>query len=53
MHAIFYAAGPGLRTGVAIPPIRHLDVAPTLAHLIGIPAPPQAEGRVVTEALLD
>lgn len=51
MHAIFYAAGPGLRAGVTLPAIRHVDVAPTLARLIGIPPPAQAEGRVVTEAL--
>ncbi len=51
MHAIFYLAGPGVRRGVAIPPVRNVDVAPTLAHLLGIPAPPQAQGRVL-EALL-
>lgn len=51
MHAIFYAAGPGLARGVVIPPIRHIDVAPTLARLAGFPAPPQAIGQVV-EAML-
>ena len=53
MHAIFYAAGPGLRSGVTLPAIRHIDVAPTLARLIGIPPPAQATGRVVVEALDD
>ena len=47
MHAVFYAAGPGLERGKLVPPIRHIDVAPTLAHLAGFPAPPQAAGRVV------
>jgi predicted AlkP superfamily phosphohydrolase/phosphomutase len=51
MQAIFYLAGPGVRRGAKVPPIRHIDIAPTLAHLLGIPAPAQAEGRVVTEAL--
>ncbi len=51
MHAIFYAAGPGLERGGVVPPIRHIDVAPTLARLAGSPAPPQATGRVV-EAML-
>ncbi len=46
MHAIFYAAGPGLRRGIMVPPTRHVDVAPTLAHIAGFPAPPQATGRV-------
>ncbi len=51
MHAIFYAVGPGLARGLTAPPIRHIDVAPTLARLAGFPAPPQATGRVV-EAML-
>ncbi|MCH9651486.1 MAG: alkaline phosphatase family protein [Deltaproteobacteria bacterium] len=51
MHAIFFAAGPGLRQGVQIPPIRHIDVAPTLAHLLGLRPPAQAVGRVIDEAL--
>ena len=51
MHAIFYAAGPGLHRGAVVPPTRHVDIAPTLARLAGFPAPPQATGRVVEEML--
>ncbi len=51
MHAIFYASGPGLKRGMTVPPIRHVDVAPTLARVAGFPAPPQATGRVVEEML--
>lgn len=51
MHAIVYLAGPGVRAGVEVPPIRHVDVAPTLARLLGIPAPPQAVGHVIGEIL--
>ncbi len=51
MHAIFYATGPGLARGAVVPPIRHIDVAPTLARVAGFPAPPQATGRVVEEML--
>ncbi len=51
MHAIVYAAGPGLARGVTVPPIRHVDVAPTLARVAGLPAPPQAIGRVVDAML--
>ncbi|MBO9539940.1 alkaline phosphatase family protein [bacterium] len=51
MHAVCYMAGPGLKKGVMLPPIRTIDVAPTLAKLMGIPAPAQATGRVLTEAL--
>ncbi|MNY39739.1 hypothetical protein D3C86_1744410 [compost metagenome] len=51
MHAVCYMAGPGLKKGVVLPPIRTIDVAPTLAKLMGIPAPAQATGRVLTEVL--
>lgn len=51
MHAIFYAAGPGLRSGVRIPGIRHVDIAPTLARAVGLPAPADACGHVVGEML--
>jgi len=51
MHAIFYAMGPGLREGVVVPSIRFIDVAPTLAFLLGIPAPPQARGEVIERML--
>lgn len=51
MHAIFYAAGPGVEVGVRLPAIRHIDIAPTLARLIGIPVPPQATGLVISQAL--
>ncbi|MEM8931879.1 MAG: alkaline phosphatase family protein [Acidobacteriota bacterium] len=51
MHAMFYLAGPGVRRGVETPSARQIDVAPTVAHLIGLPAPRDACGRVLFEAL--
>jgi arylsulfatase A-like enzyme len=51
MHAIFYAAGPGIRPGARPGEVRLIDVAPTLARLLGLPVPPQATGRVIEEAL--
>jgi predicted AlkP superfamily pyrophosphatase or phosphodiesterase len=44
----FVAAGAGIRTGVVMERIRLVDVAPTAARLLGIPAPP-VEGRVLEE----
>lgn len=46
-------AGPGVaaRSGGAPLEIRAVDLAPTLAALLGCAAPAQAEGRIVTEAL--
>lgn len=50
--AIFFLAGPGVRRGYRRPhPITQVDVAPTLAHLIGMKPPAQCEGKVVADAL--
>jgi predicted AlkP superfamily pyrophosphatase or phosphodiesterase len=46
----FIAAGAGVRAGVALERARLIDIAPTAAHLLGIPAPP-VEGRVLQEIL--
>jgi predicted AlkP superfamily pyrophosphatase or phosphodiesterase len=46
----FIAAGPGVRRGVALERIRIVDVAPTAAHLLGVPTP-AIEGRVLHEIL--
>ena len=51
-RATFVMAGPGVRRG------HHLrkapwtpDVVPTLVHLLGLPLPAQAEGKIIAEAL--
>lgn len=53
MHAIMGFAGPGVKGGVALGPVRNSDLAPTVCKLLGIPAPAQATGRVLTEALAE
>jgi predicted AlkP superfamily pyrophosphatase or phosphodiesterase len=49
-HAVFVAAGRGVKRGVRLPPITSRDVAPTLARLLDL-APAPAEGRTLTEVL--
>ena len=49
-HALFLAAGRGVRRGVRLGPITSRDVAPTVAALLGL-SPAPAEGRVLGEAL--
>jgi len=52
--AIFLMAGPGVKQGLRCDePIRLIDVAPTVSHLLGIPCPAQADGRVLDELLED
>jgi predicted AlkP superfamily pyrophosphatase or phosphodiesterase len=46
----FIAAGAGIRRGVVLDRIRLIDIAPTLARVLGVPAPP-VEGRVLEEIL--
>src|SRR5215212_9824714 len=48
MHATFVAAGPGIRKqATAIAGVRAVDLAPTLAFLMGIPGPQNARGRIL------
>ncbi len=50
LDGIFIAGGRGLARGVVLPRVRNLDVAPTVARLLGIPLP-GAEGRPLEEIL--
>jgi len=45
MQAIWFLAGPGVPAGTTLGPVEGVDVAPTLAALLGIPAPRDARGQ--------
>jgi predicted AlkP superfamily pyrophosphatase or phosphodiesterase len=47
----FVVAGPGVAAGVSLGPIRQIDVAPTLAALLGLDPPAHATGAILTKAL--
>lgn len=49
MHATFVACGAGIRPGAKLGIIDNVDVAPTIAHLLGIEM--TSDGRVLHEAL--
>ena len=49
MRATFLAAGDGIANGRF--QVRTIDIAPTIAYLMGIPEPQQAQGRVLLEVL--
>jgi len=51
MHAAFLLAGSGIPVLRRRHPVDVIDVAPTLAYLLGIPAPKDAEGNVLKEIL--
>jgi hypothetical protein len=46
MSAIFYAAGPDVGKGT-LPQIRTIDVAPTIANILGVPPAPTVQGRII------
>lgn len=47
-HVLLWLSGPGIRQGVRLDSARVVDIAPTLAHAVGL-ALPQAQGRVMHE----
>jgi hypothetical protein len=54
--ALLLMAGPGVRAGhvrneAALGPARLVDLAPTVAHLLDIPAPAQSQGQVLWDLL--
>ena len=50
MHATFVAAGTGIKPGVRLDQINNVDVAPTIARLMGL-ALTDVDGRVLDEIL--
>lgn len=51
MHALFVMSGPGVQKYVRKNPAKLIDLAPTLATLIGMDIPAQAEGGVLYDFL--
>ncbi|HEX4747690.1 MAG TPA: alkaline phosphatase family protein [Gaiellaceae bacterium] len=47
MHGSFIAAGPGIRKQGAVANVRAIDIAPTVAFLMGIPGPQNASGKIL------
>ena len=45
MGAVFYALGRGVPRSAELGEVRAIDVAPTVAALLGINAPEESEGR--------
>ena len=52
MNAIFVASGAGIKAGAGLGTIDNIDLAPTVARILGVPLD-QAAGRVLAEILDD
>jgi predicted AlkP superfamily pyrophosphatase or phosphodiesterase len=50
MNALFIASGRGLKRGVKIGLVDNINIAPTIAHLLGLRFP-DAEGKVMSQIL--
>ncbi|MGA2625333.1 MAG: alkaline phosphatase family protein [Bacteroidota bacterium] len=50
-HVLLILAGKGVRQGVYNDAVSPIDIAPTLAAILGIEPPPQCEGNVLGEAI--
>jgi predicted AlkP superfamily pyrophosphatase or phosphodiesterase len=50
LDGIFIAQGNCVKPGVVLPRVANLDVAPTIAQILGLQIP-HAEGRVLAEVL--
>ncbi len=53
MRAIFIAAGQGIPSGLTVPAVCLLDVAPTVATLLGLSPSESMQGTVLRQALRD
>jgi hypothetical protein len=51
MSAILYAAGPDIRRHKRLESVRNVDVAPTIARILGVKPDPTVEGRVLEDLL--
>jgi len=51
MHGIFVAAGRGVREGETISPVRVVDIAPTVARLLGFPPAEIVDGLALDEIM--
>ena len=52
MRGVFVAAGPGIRKQDRVAGIRAVDLAPTIAMLMGIPGPVDARGEILFHLFL-
>jgi arylsulfatase A-like enzyme len=54
MHTTLIAAGPDFRRGQTDDlPSGNIDVAPTILRILGITPPPQQDGRILSEAMVN
>ncbi len=54
MHATFVASGPGIQhSKQGVGNVQAIDIAPTLAFVLGIPGPQNARGKILYKIVSD
>lgn len=53
MHGSFFASGTGILSATTVSNVRAIDVAPTVAFLMGIPGPQNARGNILYDMFTD
>src|SRR5262245_8768739 len=51
MHSTFVAGGPGFKDKKNFKDVRQIDLAPTVAFMMGIPGPQQARGAILYDGI--
>ena len=51
MSASFYAAGPNIKSGIVVPQMHNIDVAPTIMTMLGVAPANTVDGTALTEIL--
>jgi predicted AlkP superfamily phosphohydrolase/phosphomutase len=52
-EGILIIGGPGVKPGANLEPYAILDIAPTILSCLGLPIPPELEGKVMVEAFAE
>ncbi len=53
MNGMVLASGSGIQPGTKISSAQLIDLAPTILHLLGLPVPPDMDGRVLNEIMAE
>ena len=52
MSAILFGAGPDIKTGITLPVVNNIDIAPTIMQILGVPPAATVNGTALGSILL-
>ena len=51
MSATLFGAGPNIKTGITLPVVSNIDIAPTIMQILGVPPASTVNGAPLTGIL--